>query len=49
MRELLFAAALLAAASSVTVGVALLLPAAAWIVGGVLFALWSWLVLGDAA
>lgn len=49
MRELIFAAALAVAGSLITTGVALLVPAVAWIVAGVLLALWSWLVLGDAA
>jgi len=46
-REVMFAVALLAAFVAITIGVAMAYPPAAWIVGGLLGALWAWLVLGD--
>lgn len=47
MRELLFALVLLAAATAITIGVALIYPPAAWIVAGVQGAGLGWLVLGE--
>lgn len=47
MREVLFAAALLVAGAFVVVGVALYLPPVAWMVGGLLLAGWSWLILSE--
>lgn len=49
MRELIFAILLALAGAAVTVGAALIVTPAGWIVGGVLLAAWSWLVLSDAA
>jgi len=47
MRDVLFALALLACLAAIAIGVATYTPGAAWIVGGVLGVVWSWLVLGD--
>lgn len=47
MRTVLFAIALLAAASCVVIGVAIITPAAGWITAGVLLAGWSYAVLVD--
>lgn len=47
MRELIFAVTLVVSAAAITVGVALIQPEAGWVVGGVLFGMWSWLVLGE--
>lgn len=47
MRELIFAVALVVSAACITVGVSLVSREAGWVAGGVLLALWSWLVLGD--
>lgn len=51
MRDVLFAVALLLCLAAIVVGVATYTVGAAWIVGGVLGVVWSWLVLGgdDAA
>lgn len=48
-RTILFASCLAAAAVSVTVGAAVVHGAAGWVVGGILGAGWSWLILGDAS
>lgn len=47
LRTFLFAGFLGLAAVSITVGAAILHPSAGWIVGGLLCAVWSWLILGD--
>lgn len=47
MREWIFAAWLALAAIAVVVGVAGVSHDAAWIVGGVLFAAWGYLMLGE--
>ena len=45
MREAIFAAVLLVAGALFVLGVALLFPPAAFMVGGVLLAGWAWLLL----
>lgn len=45
MREAIFAAVLLIAGALFVLGVALLFLPAAFMVGGVLLAVWAWLVL----
>lgn len=47
VREALFALLLLAAAGLVTVGAAVVHESAGLIVGGVLLAAWSWLILAE--
>ncbi len=47
MRVIVFAVALLAALAAVVVGVAMVSPAAGWIIGGVGGAGWAYLVLAD--
>ena len=47
LRETFFAACLFAAAAAGTWGVLLVSEAAAWMVGGLLFAAWSWLVFSE--
>lgn len=46
MRDVLFAVALLLCLVSIVIGIATYSPGAAWIAGGVLGVVWSWLVLG---
>ena len=48
-RIIVFACVLALAAAAVTVGASIMHHAAGWVVGGVLAALWSWLILGDAS
>jgi hypothetical protein len=48
MRAWILAALLALAGALVVVGVALLSEPVAWIVGGLLLAGWSWLVLAEA-
>lgn len=48
MREFAFLAVLLFAVMSVVVGVAHLSVAAAWVVAGVLLAVWAWLAFTDS-
>lgn len=47
MREWVFAVLLALAGVAVVIGVAGIAASAAWIVGGVLLAAWSWLMLGE--
>lgn len=47
MREVLFAVALLAAGTLVTIGATLMHRSAGFATAGFLLALWSWLVLGE--
>ena len=47
MREILFALSLAVASAAVIWGVLLVNEAVAWIVGGLLFAAWSWLVFSE--
>jgi len=48
-RVIVFAVVLLACAACIVVGAAIVAPAAAWIVAGLLGGIWAWLVLsGDA-
>lgn len=49
MRERIFAVLLALAAGAVVMGVLHFSPGAAWIVGGVLLGLWTWLVFGEVA
>jgi hypothetical protein len=47
LRTFLFAGVLVLAGAAITTGAAILHPSAGWIVGGLLCAVWSWLILGD--
>jgi hypothetical protein len=47
LREVGFAAALLAAGAAATYGASLLSVPIGWVTGGVLFGMWSWLVLAE--
>jgi hypothetical protein len=47
VREIIFAAVLGIACGCIVYGIALLHEPTAWIVGGILGAVWSWLVLTE--